>query len=366
MGRYATASEENARDEPACDEFPAVKKPANSAVTAGSGSGLVFMTGATGFIGGRLATALSARGYRLRCLVRRPDRAAVLKLLGAELMTGDVSDEAAMARGVAGVDLAYHVAGHYAVGNVDVAAMERANVEGTRVFLKSVAAAGVPRSVYVSSTVALGPAVDGHEADETQHYTGPYPGEYFRTKTLAHHMARGAQTEGLPLVIVCPAYVYGPGDEGPPMQFMQDVLRHRVPGLSTRPTVYSYVHVDDVVDGLVAAGERGRVGSVYVLGGEPCDVNEFTKRVGRLADTWVSPLRLPPFAVRMTGILLDGVTRLTGWRMPVSRELADMGGRGERWVHSYARAANELDYSPRSLAEGLPDTVRDARERLAR
>jgi NAD+-dependent farnesol dehydrogenase len=323
----------------------------------------VFLTGATGFIGGRLAAALSARGRRLRCLVRSPERAGPLAALGAELVVGDVADEAVLRRALEGADLAYHLAGAYEVGRVDERRLERTNVDGTRAFLGAARGAGVERVVYVSSVVALGPVESG-EGDERSSYDGPYPSVYHRTKTAAHRIALEAQATGLPLVIACPAYVYGPGDEGPAAEHLENVLRRRLPGLSTRPTIFSYVHVDDVVAGLVAAGGRGTPGATYVLGGEAASVNEFTELAGRLAGTWVSPLRFPPPIVKATGVLMDAIARVTGWRMPISAELADVGGRGERWVHSSERARTELGYSPRPLAEGLPETVRDMQERL--
>jgi dihydroflavonol-4-reductase len=326
----------------------------------------VFLTGATGFIGGRLAVALHARGRRLRCLVRRPERAATLAALGAELIVGDVADPAAMAQGVNGVAVAIHVAGQYDLGIVDIAAMERVNVEGTRVFLDACRNAGVPRAIHVSSTVALGPVPDGvAEGDETSRYSGPYPAVYHRTKTEAHHRAVQAQQQGLPLIIVCPAFVYGPGDEGPAGRYIADVLRHRLPGLSTKPTHFSYVHVDDVVDGMIAAIEKGHVGATYVLGGEYADVNRYSAMVAAIAGTWLSPLRVPPAMIRLTGSGFDMVTRLTGWRMPVSRELAAAGGSGERWLHSHARSTRDLGYSPRPLAEGLPETVHDVKAQLS-
>jgi dihydroflavonol-4-reductase len=326
----------------------------------------VFLTGATGFIGGRLALALHARGRRLRCLVRRPERAGALAALGAELIVGDVADPAAMAQGVNGVAVAIHVAGQYDLGIVDIAAMERVNVEGTRVFLDACRNAGVPRAIHVSSTVALGPVPDGvAEGDETSRYNGPYPAVYHRTKTEAHQLAVEAQQQGLPLIIVCPAFVYGPGDEGPAGRYIADVLRHRLPGLSTKPTHFSYVHVDDVVAGMIAAIEKGHDGATYVLGGEYADVNRYTAMVATMAGTWVSPLRVPPAMIRLTGRLFDVVTRLAGWRMPLSRELAAAGGGGERWLHSHARSTQDLGYSPRPLAEGLPETVHDVKAQLS-
>jgi NAD+-dependent farnesol dehydrogenase len=334
-------------------------------VTVQSDGPLVFVTGGTGFIGRRLVGALIGRGHRVRCLVRSEARGAPLAGLGAELLPGDVSDAAALERGMTGATLAYHLAAIYDVGRVDVAAMELANVRGTELFLRALRTCGVARGVYVSSIVALGPADEAGGGDLSG-YRGPYPTHYHRTKAEAHRLAAEAQRAGLPLVIACPAYVYGPGDEGPAAEYMRNLLQHRIPGLSTRPTHYSYVHVDDVVTGLVAAGAEGRTDATYVLGGEEATVNEFSRLVTKQAGTWLSPVRLPPVLVKLTGVLLDGVSRLTGRRMPISRELAESGATGSRWVHSDALARAELGYSPRSLAEGLPETVRDVQERLSR
>lgn len=325
---------------------------------------VVFLTGATGFIGGRLAAALAARGYRLRCLVRSMPRAAALQELGAELVVGDTADPSALTAGMQGATLAYHVAAMYDIGNVDAAALQRTNVGGTAAFLQAMRDAGVAKGVYVSSIVALGP-VDAGEGDENSRWDGPYPTHYHRTKTEAHRLALGAQRDGLPLVIACPAYVYGPGDEGPAGHFLEDILRHRLPGLPTRPTVFSYVYVDDVVSGLVGAGERGRTGQTYVLAGEPASTNDFARRAAAEAGTWLSPLRFPGPMVRLTGVLMDGVARVTGWRLPISREAAASAASGQRWVHSSAKAEKELGYRARPISEGLPPTVQDARDRLS-
>lgn len=315
----------------------------------------VYLSGATGFIGGRLAERLLARGDRVRCLVRSPERAESLRKLGAELIVGDITDPTAVRVAVEGADLAFHLAAIYDMGVVDAAALTRINVTGTAVFLDVVKSAGVPRSVHVSTTVALGPS-DQAPSDNVEAYPGPYPSEYHRTKAEAHTLARAAQASGLPLVIACPAYVYGPGDQGPGGHFIQDLLRHRVPGLLTKPSWFSYVHADDVVDGLLAAGDRGRTGEVYVLGGEDVSVNTFAEKVAANAGIRAPILRFPPAMARMTGVLMDGVSKLTGWRLPISRETVDATAR-ERWLHSYAKATREFGYAPRSLQEGLPETV---------
>jgi nucleoside-diphosphate-sugar epimerase len=195
--------------------------------------------------------------------VRSPERAGELARKGAELLVGDVADIDLMTRGVRGAELAFHVAGAYALGLVDEHALERTNVGGTRAFVAALQREPT-RGVYISTTQALGPADEG-ESTSVEAYEGPYPSVYTRTKAEAHRIARDAQRSGLPLVIVCPALVYGPGDEGPGGSYMRDVLRHRIPGLSTRRTWFSYVHVDDVVDGIIAAGERGTAGATCAV-----------------------------------------------------------------------------------------------------
>jgi dihydroflavonol-4-reductase len=315
----------------------------------------VFLTGATGFIGGRLAARLAASGARLRCLARNEARTAPLRALGAEIVPGDVTNQAVLETGLQGCDLAYHLAGIYDLGVVDDARMERINVGGTRAFLDAVAASGIARAVHVSTTVALGPAQNG-ERRAVRETEGPHPSAYHRTKAEAHKLARLAQERGQPIIIACPAYVYGPGDEGPAGRFIADLLRRRIPGLVTQPAWFSFVHVDDIAAGLQRVGERGQTGATYVLAGEADTINGFAGRVAELGGVRAPLLRFPPALASLTGRLLDVVTQLTGWRFSISRESIAATAR-ERWLHSDERARQELDWTPRSLADGLPGTV---------
>lgn len=317
----------------------------------------VFLTGATGFIGGRLTQRLLARGDRLRCLVRNPSAAAHLEERGVKLIEGDISDPVALERGLDGVDLAYHLAALYDIGVVDEAAMERINVDGTQAFVRAVEHQRTPLAVYVSSTAALGPVTpDSPAADGTADWKGPYPTIYHRTKAQAHRIARNAQRRGVPLIIVSPGNVYGPGDRGPNGRFIRDLVRGTVPGLLGDPGWYSYVHVDDVADALVAAGERGTPGEHYILNGEAMDVNAFAERVARLAGRRAPRLRLPTGLALLGAGMLDRLSRTTGKRFVMSRETIRVSA-GHRWLHDSPRAAEDLGYRPRSLDDGLPETV---------
>jgi nucleoside-diphosphate-sugar epimerase len=316
---------------------------------------VIYITGATGFIGERLARRLLERGEKIRCLVRSPQRAEKLQALGAELMVGELTDEQAHRDGMRDAKLAYHLAAVYDLGIVDAAELTRTNVEGTRAFLSAVRSTNIPRAVYTSTNVALGPC-RGADREPRDAYAGPYPSEYHRTKAEAHRLARAAQDAGLPLVIVCPSLVYGPGDNGPGGRFIKDLLRRRVPGLLSQPAQFSYVHVDDVVDGLIAAGERGKVGEVYLLTGDPHSVNEFAAHVTGAVGRKAPMLRFPTPLARMTGSLLDAIARPTGWRFSITRENVATASVDD-WAHTHDRATRDLGYTPRSLDRGLPETV---------
>ena len=315
----------------------------------------VFLTGATGFIGTRLARRFAERGDRVRCLVRASSNTSTLREIGAELVEGSVTDREVLLRGMRGADLACHLAAVYDMGPVDPRAMETTNVGGTRAFIDAIEQAGVSRALYVSTTVALPPA-SGGESDAVDAFDGPYPTVYHRTKAEAHRLARSAQARGLPLVIACPAVVYGPGDVSPNGRFLIDVLNRRVPGLLMDPAWYSYVHVDDVVEGLLLAADRGHAGSVYVLSGENATINDFARKACEFAGVRPPVLRFPTVLARMTGTILDAVSRATKIRFPLTRETV-MASSGYRWLHSHGPATREWGWQPRPLSAGLPETI---------
>ena len=325
---------------------------------------MIYITGATGFIGNRLARRLLERGEKIRCLVRSPQKADALQALGAELMVGDIADEQAHYDGLRDAKLAYHLAAIYDIGIVDSPALQSANVEGTRAFLSAVEKRKTPRAVYVSTNIIFEPTNHGG-SEPRDAATGSFPSEYQRTKAEAHRIARDAQQRGLPLVIACPAFVYGPGDNGPFARFVSDLFRGRVPGLLSTPASFSYVHVDDVVDGLIAAGDRGKVGEVYVLSGEGANFNDVAARVAKLGGKRLPFLRFPVPLARLTGSVLDLIARPTGLRFVLTREGVSTVA-NDKWLHTHERATRELGYSPRSLDQGLPETVAYAQAQLAK
>lgn len=316
---------------------------------------MIYITGATGFIGSRVAARLLAQGERIRCLVRSRTKAAALTAAGAELIEGDLTDSEVHERGMAGASGAIHLAAIYDIGIVDRAALWRTNVDGTRAFLDALRRAQQIKGVFISSTVALGPSNRGEPSEA---YSGPYHSAYHHSKAESHRLARAAQSEGIPLVIVCPSFVYGPGDEGPAGRLINDLRGRKLPALLSRPSVFSYVYVDDVADGIVAALARGKPGLVYTLSGEEATLTEYARRVCALAGVKPPPLTFPVGVARTLGKVLDPIARLTGIRFPISSEAVSTTT-VDPWRHTHTRATNDFGYNPRGLTDGLRSTLGD-------
>lgn len=313
------------------------------------------MTGATGFIGGALARQLVEAGHVVQALVRDPVRADGLRRLGARLVAGDVTAPETLPPLVAGVDGLFHVAAWYKIGARDRALAYRVNVEGTRHVLGAMRAAGVPKGVY-TSTIAVHSDTRGRTVDETYRYDGAPINEYERTKWLAHYeVALPMAAAGLPLVIVQPAVVYGPGDTSSVRAAVLDHLHGRLPVMPSG-TVMTWAHVEDVARGHVLAMERGRPGESYILAGEALSFEEVFRRASRITGMR-GPRLHPPAAVTKA---LSGLMGLVETMVPLPPMFTREGLRlmaGTTYLASAAKAERELGFRSRPFDEGWRETL---------
>jgi nucleoside-diphosphate-sugar epimerase len=314
-----------------------------------------FVTGATGFIGGRVAGQLIEAAHEVVALVRDPTRAGELAAMGASLSQGDVCAKESMRAGMAGVDGVFHVAGWYRLGARDQRPAQRINVEGTRNVLELMQELGVPKGVY-TSTVAVYSDTHGKLVDETYRYDGPHINEYDRTKWVAHHeVARPMMEQGLPLVIVLPGAVYGPGDHSTAGQSFRQYLRRRLPVVAAG-TRLCWTHVDDVARGHLLAMEKGRPGEEYFIGGPPHSLEEAFDLAEKITGIPAPRLRLRPGLVRF----LARVMGVVGKVIPVPATFSADNLRavaGVSYIGSNEKARRELGYSVRPLEEGLRETL---------
>jgi nucleoside-diphosphate-sugar epimerase len=224
-----------------------------------------FLTGATGFVGNAVARRLRQQGHEVVALVRTPAKAAALAAIGVQVVQGDVTDKASMRGPMQGVDGVFHIAGWYKIGTPDKRDGVATNVEGTRHVLALMAELQIPKGVY-TSTLAVNSNTYGVEVDENYRFIGRHLSVYDETKAAAHQIAEEFIDQGLPLVIVQPGLIYGPGDQGPSHDALVQFLKRRLP-LIPAGTGYSWAHIDDIAQAHVAAMEKGRSGESYLICG---------------------------------------------------------------------------------------------------
>jgi len=291
----------------------------------------------------------------VRALVRTPAKAARLRDLGVELFEGDITEPETLTAPMAGVDGAFHVAAWYKVGTRDKAQAWRTNVDGTRHVLEAMRRLGVPKGVY-TSTVAVNSDTRGVLVDEAYRYGGAHLSEYDRTKWAAHYdVAVPMQQAGLPLVIVQPGIVYGPGDTSGIRTGIVDYLRGRLPVLPAGAGG-CWAHVEDIARGHVLAMERGRVGESYILAGEAVTFADAFARAERVTGVPAPRINPPPALVRAASACMGLVERV----VPLPPAYSSEGLRVLAGVTYYARsekARRELGFTTRPFEEGWRETL---------
>lgn len=173
----------------------------------------VCVTGGTGFLGGALVRRLLAEGVPLRVLARPSRRANELEARGAEVVRGHLGDSESVARAVEGMDLVYHIAAKVDTPGTKSDFFET-NVGGAERVFTACLRQRVSRVIYTSSVAVYGLVRSGERIDEDTPYDGaPQLRDFYaHSKILADEFAVSfARKTGLPVVIIRPGLIYGPG-----------------------------------------------------------------------------------------------------------------------------------------------------------
>jgi nucleoside-diphosphate-sugar epimerase len=211
---------------------------------------LVFVTGGSGFVGGRLIERLRGDGHTVRALARSDDAAARIGVRGGEPVSGDLGDVASMRAGAEGCELAFHAAA--TLGDWGPREdFERGNVEGTRNVLEATRRAGVRRFVHVGTEAALLAGKALVNVDETAVLRVDSPALYSSTKARAEQLVLDASREGFETVVVRPRFVWGRGDTTLLPAMVELVRSGRFAWIGGGRHLTSTTHVDNAVQGLV-------------------------------------------------------------------------------------------------------------------
>ncbi len=313
-----------------------------------------FVTGATGFVGSHVVRQLREAGHEVVGVVRNPAKAKDLVDLGITIHQGDVTDKESMRTPMQGVDGVFHIAGWYKIGVKDKSEGEKINIQGTRNVLELMKELGIEKGVY-TSTLAINSDTHGKLVDESYHYTGPHLSEYYRTKWVAHYeVADPMIAADLPLVIVMPGVIYGPEDTSSIRTAFIQYLQRKLPILPAR-TAFSWTHIDDIARGHILAMEQGTAGGTYIIAGPAHTFVEAMYMAQKITGIPAPRIEVPPAIMKALSATMGVVEKV----VPVPADYSEYLriSAGVTYIGSNAKAQRELGYQPRSLEEGLKETL---------
>jgi nucleoside-diphosphate-sugar epimerase len=244
----------------------------------------IFITGGTGFIGLRLVEVLVKRGHEVRALVRPSSDISFLKKLGVETVEGDIRNDDAWRKRIAGSECVYHLAAGTTKDRLTKRDYEARNCHATKKLALSALAHGVRRMVYASSIGVYGTTCNRAVNEDTS----PSPDSYYReTKLRGEKELVGLhRNSGLPVVVARLAHVYGPRSYSL-LELCRKIRSNRFRVIGGGENYQTMVYVDDVVDGLSRCGETPDIeGTTYILTGpQPLRLREVLVTLARQLGT---------------------------------------------------------------------------------
>jgi nucleoside-diphosphate-sugar epimerase len=316
----------------------------------------VFLTGATGYIGGALARRLAVAGHEVRAVVRPASDPEPLRAEGVATFPGDITDRATLREGMSGADWVVHCAAELDF-DAPLARMREVNVQGSENVASLAFKLGVGRFLALSSIAARGGSPEGGPpaTEDTPPFL-PFPSRYGATKAGGEQAVREWVKRGLRLNVVYPSLVYGPpGKRSGTNALLRALLKGRLPALVAARQRTSWIYLEDVVEGMVRVMERAMPGRDYLMTGEVATVRQVADRVAALGGVRPPRLDLPTGVARLAAQALGPLYRLRGRRSPFSLE--QINSLTREWAFDDTRARRELDWHPRGLDQGLPPTV---------
>jgi 2-alkyl-3-oxoalkanoate reductase len=324
----------------------------------------VLVTGAAGYLGRRIASALARCGAQVRGLVRDPSSVPWELEADAEIIGGNLVDPASLRKAMRNVDLVVHCAA-VTKNNAPWVLHQQTNIEGTRAVLEAAQEAGVRRLVHVSSVIVYG--LSGSPSRPLPE-SAPAPDDvnrwafYLRSKLGAEQVLTNSSPDGTEVVVVRPGIIYGPGR--PPSFGLLQLGSSRITvGRGANHLPYTYV--DNVVDGiLLALTVHQAAGEIYNLVDEPTVEARFVQL--RMAEIAGKPIRLLPIAPAPLNILAAALERRheqkgAGVPPPISR--FHVASATQNLRHDVSKAKQELGWLPEvRLDEGLRRTVSTSAE----
>jgi dihydroflavonol-4-reductase len=310
----------------------------------------VFLTGASGFLGGHLLRELRAAGCEVRALSRRPESDALIAERGGVPVRAELADVASLKAAQTDCEAVFHAAADTSMWRPQAAAQTATNVQGTENLLQAAELAGVRAFVHTSSVAAYSHLVHGTLDAFVQQRGAESWINYERTKYLGEQAVRRSN---VPWIVFNPSHILGPGDYRNWARLIMLVDREKLPGIP--PGIGSFADVREIARAQVRAWQRQKFGQAYLVGGEHVSFVELVHRVGAALGKRTPRGATPAWALMTFAHVVDAWSRVTGKEPEVTPESATLVCHTLRVDSSKAR--RDLDYIETPLDSLLSDTL---------
>ena len=319
---------------------------------------MVLVTGATGHIGNVLVRKLIEKGEKVRALVMPGDNSISLEGLKLQIIEGDVRNSKDVMMACEGIDVVYHLAAIISIVPGHKKLIYDVNVGGVENILKAVKEAHVRRLIYTSSVHAFSEPKVGSVINEKIPFDpSKTAGTYGKSKaTAVLKVIQAVHQDGIDAVVICPAGVIGPYDYKLSemgkviLRYMRDKLKINIKG------AFDFVDVRDVVEGEIAAAEKGKRGEVYILSGEQISMEKFMEILKEITGKSGPVFSLPKYTggfISLFSALYSFILKRKALFTPYTVHTLT-----RHYTFSHEKAFKELGYSPRPIFESITDTVK--------
>ena len=318
-----------------------------------------FLTGVTGFIGSNLARQLVKDGHLVNAIIRNPASFDKKDKLGIRFFKGDLHDSKVLKEATESCQVVFHLAALAKPWSKDPKMFHRINVEGSVNVFEAALKSGVEKVVFSSSAATMSPSLNAGPVNEATPRTVPFFNAYESTKTEAEQKAREYCDRGLPVVIVNPTRVYGPGPVNPSNSITRMIAGYQmgtwriIPGDGTM--IGNYVFIDDVVNGHILAASKGRAGERYILGGENLSFEELFQVLAKATGKQRRMIHLSLPVMTSVASFLTWQASFTGIPPAITPDF--MKKYHNHWSLSSDKALRELGYTVTPFVEGVAKTL---------
>lgn len=310
-----------------------------------------FLTGATGFIGSHLLKELHQRGWDLGVLSRRTP---LPHNIPCQTFNADITHVPALEKALQGYQIVFHMAAALGGTLINKSEFFRINAQGTQAVLAAAAAAGVQRVVHFSSAGVLGAVKKNEIADESSICRPLTP--YDKSKLQGEQIALDFSSKGLPVVVIRPGWIYGPGDRRT-FKLIKAIARKRFILVAKGWAWQTPIYIQDLIKGILLGAEKGENGEIYNLAGdEVLTVRQMTETIADRTGAKIPRLSLPSVPAKIAAWILEKSFRIFHKEAPLTP------GKLAFFLHpkplAIHKAQERLDFSPQTdFYSGMTATI---------